>query len=416
MASVSTDKKSGRRTVQFVATDGKRRSIRLGKVPLKVANSVRRRVECLVAAKLAGHAIDGETARWVGALDEAMHAKLAAVGLVPDREKDTTTLGAFLDRYFASRVDVKGSTKTAWGHTRRNLVEFFGREKPLVQVSPGDADEWRLSLVEQKLSDNTIRRRCGLAKQFFAAAIRHRLIEANPFADLKAAVRANPKRFHFVTRDVAEKVIKACPDAQWRLLFALSRYGGLRCPSEHLGLRWVDIDWDGERIVVHSPKTEHHPGGESRVIPLFPELRTHLEEVWEQAEDGAEFVITRYRDTNANLRTRLLRIIGRAGVEPWPKLFQSLRSTRQTELEESFPSHVVCHWIGNSEKVARMHYLQVTDDHFAKAVQNPVQCGAETARTVSHQEPRNPGKRGVSRGSGISKVGAEGLEPPTSSL
>ena len=32
------------------------------------------------------------------------------------------------------------------------------------------------------------------------------------------------------------------------------------------------------RITVPSPKTEHHEGGVYRVIPLFPELRSHLEE------------------------------------------------------------------------------------------------------------------------------------------
>ena len=39
---------------------------------------------------------------------------------------------------------------------------------------------------------------------------------------------------------------------------ALSRYGGLRCPSEHLALKWSDVDWDKSRIRVPSPKTEHH--------------------------------------------------------------------------------------------------------------------------------------------------------------
>ena len=43
---------------------------------------------------------------------------------------------------------------------------------------------------------------------------------------------------------------------------------------------------------------------------------------------------TRYRDANANLRTRLARIIERAGLEVWPKLFQNLRLTRETELAE----------------------------------------------------------------------------------
>ena len=43
------------------------------------------------------------------------------------------------------------------------------------------------------------------------------------------------------------------------------------------------------------------------------------------------------------------------------------------ELEETSPTHVVWKWIGNSPKVAQKHYLQVTDSHFEKAVQNPVQ-------------------------------------------
>ena len=120
---------------------------------------------------------------------------------------------------------------------------------PLRDNYQGDADSWRLWLItDQKLADNTVRRRCGLAKQFFRAAQRQRLITENPFADLKATVQRNEKRDYFITREKAQKVLDACPDAQWRLLFALSRYAGLRCPSEHLGLRWGDIDWERNRM------------------------------------------------------------------------------------------------------------------------------------------------------------------------
>jgi hypothetical protein len=65
------------------------------------------------------------------------------------------------------------------------------------------------------------------------------------------------------------------------------------------------------------------------------------------------------------------RIIKRSGVKPWPKLFHNLQSTRQTELTEKFPSHVVCAWLGNSRAVAQDHYLQVTDAHFTQAVAVP---------------------------------------------
>ena len=84
------------------------------------------------------------------------------------------------------------------------------------------------------------------------------------------------------------------------------------------------MNWEHNRIHISSPKTEHHEGGERRLIPLFPELRPLLMEVFDQAEPGSKYVITRYRSGNANLRTQLQRIIRRAGLEAWPKLFQNL--------------------------------------------------------------------------------------------
>ena len=135
---------------------------------------------------------------------------------------------------------------------------------------------------------------------------------------------------------------------------------------------------------------------------MFPELRPFLEEVFDQAEPGTGCVITRYRDTNSNLRTQLQRIIRRAGLKPRPKLFQNLRSTRQTELEELFPSHVVCAWVGNSKPVAAKNYLQVTDEH----IQEGVKCrggvrsedGAATGRIGSERLARRFGqRRGSSR-------------------
>ena len=85
-----------------------------------------------------------------------------------------------------------------------------------------------------------------MAKQFFRDALHRRLIAENPFDGMKdCMVNGNPKHVNnFITpNEKAAAVLEACPDAQWRLLFALSRFGGLRCPSEHMGLRWRDIDW-----------------------------------------------------------------------------------------------------------------------------------------------------------------------------
>ena len=400
MASISRES-NGRRTVQFVGGDGKRRSIRLGRMSQREAEGIKWRVEALVSASLTGCPLPDEISRWAADLDGPIAERLEAVGLIPKRQR--ATLQSFLDSYVKSRGDWKGSTATVYGHTRRCLIEYFGADRPLREITADGAAQWRAWLVsDQKLADNTVRRRSGIAKQFFQQAVRQKLIPESPFVDLVAAVRRNEKRYYFITRAEAEKVLDASPDAQWRLLFALSRFGGLRCPSEHLGLRWGDIDWERGRITVHSPKTEHHKGGATRQIPIFPELRPWLEEVWEQAEPGTEYVITRYRDANSNLRTQLERIIRKAGLNPWPKLFQNLRSTRETELAETYPIQVVCEWIGNTAAVAAKHYLQVTDEHYRQAleatkgaVHNPVQQPQETGRKARQQETQNPGISGV---------------------
>src|SRR5207248_1826841 len=83
--------------------------------------------------------------------------------------------------------------------------------------------------------------------------------------------------------------------------------------------------------------------------------------------DQSEFVIVRHRDRNSNLRTHMHRIIRKAGLEPWPKLFHNLRSSRQTELAAVYPIKDVCAWLGNSPVVAMKHYRQESDENFAKA-------------------------------------------------
>ncbi|HTQ38063.1 MAG TPA: tyrosine-type recombinase/integrase [Pirellulales bacterium] len=393
MASISKDG-NGNRTIQFVAGDGRRRSIRLGKLPLKAVREIKTKVESLNGAAVARIGWDKETAEWVGGLESTLYDKLAKVGLVPKRAApEKATLGPFIDGYIAKRTDVKPNTKLHLERARRDLVGYFGTDKPLADMTEGDADEFRVA-IRKRLGENTVRRTCGRARQFFHAAVKRRLIVSNPFSEMKGInVMANKAREYFLSQSDAQRVIEACPDAQWRLLFALSRYGGLRCPSEHLGLRWADVDWERGRLTVHSPKTEHHEGKGERTIPIFPALRPHLEAVWEQAEAGTEYVLTRYRDPNANLRTQFERIIRKAGLTPWPKLFQNLRSTRETELGDMYPIHVVCYWMGNTQAVAAKHYLQVTDAHFdaaCSALHNPVQYAADSIRIDSQKKMPHP--------------------------
>ena len=201
-----------------------------------------------------------------------------------------------------------------------------------------------------------------------------------------------------ISHEIIETVLEACPSAEWRLLVVLGRFGGMRVPSEPLCLRWCDIDWTNQKINFRQPKNEHHDGKETRTIPLFQELVAPLLDVQEQSGgSGTEYVIEQLRPKsmrngagnfdNASLSTRFKKIITKAGLTPWPKPWINLRASRDTELREQFPSHVVDDWIGHCEDIAKRHYLMVTDDHFAKAVstnpEKPVRYGLESSRTAS---------------------------------
>ncbi len=239
-------------------------------------------------------------------------------------------------------------------------------------------------MTAKGLAENTVRKHCAVAKVFFYNAVRKRLITENPFADLKATSIPNKSREYFITQGEAQRVIDVCPDAEWRLIVALARYGGLRTPSETFALKWEDINWAENRFYVSSPKTERYEGKEGRIVPIFPQLRPYLEECFELAEDGAEHVIVRYRVGSSNLRTSMQKLVKRAGLNQWPRLFQNLRSSRETELlQEGFQLQTVVAWLGNSPKVALQSYLQVRQEDYEKAAQ----MGATKATKKGTQYP-----------------------------
>ena len=421
MASLSKEG-SGWRILFVCPTTKKRRTIRTGRCAKKDAEVARSMIERLVDAKRLNSPVRPIVTEWLLGLDPKLLNRLANTGLIEPRE--SATLGEFTQRYVDSRVDLKPLTIRHLKQARTNLVDFFGEDKAMGAVTPADADRFRLYLVGKGLAPNTVRRRMGRGKQYFKAAVRSKLIAENPFDGQKTQVQGNAEKFVFITQQDSQKVLDACPDAEWRLIFALARYGGLRTPSETLALLWDDVDWGQDRILVRSCKTEHHEGGETRIIPIFAELRPHLEQAWELAPPRAVHAITRYRDTNINLRTQLHRIIRKAGLEPWVKPFQNLRSTRQTELAGQYPSHVVCRWLGNSQPVAMKHYLQDTDEFFEKAAQRPVenlahfpaQSPSESAgqgRTENKETPKNSAVFGGCPVVYTASVPPVGLEPTT---
>ncbi len=134
-------------------------------------------------------------------------------------------------------------------------------------------------------------------------------------------------------------------DSVWRLAVSLGS-SGAQVGRHRLA---------GEAI--HGHQSENRAPRRWRVAgcSIVPQLAEILNEGYELEfqrlnDDSAEAtgvvsgpIITRYRDSMQNLRTTFLKIIKRAGLKPWPKLFQNLRSTRETELPKLSPSRPLRH-------------------------------------------------------------------------
>lgn len=388
MASIGNDP-NGRKRILFVAADGSRRTVRLGKCSPRDAEAVCRHVEALANATMSGQPVSRETAAWLGGVGDMLHDRLARAGLVEARESPgRVRLAEFIDGYIAQRVDLKPATRTLLQQARVWLVRFLGEGRRLEDVTSADADGYRAHMVESGLAKATVAKRCRYARHFFEVAKRRRLVADNPFGHISGAVKGDPAKRRFIPAEDVQRVIDTAPDPQWKLLLALARWGGLRIPSEALALTWADVDFARGRFLVRAAKTEHHDDGGVRVVPMFPELVPHFQAVFDAAPEGAQHVITRYRSRAANLRTQLVRYIEQAGLTPWPKPWQNLRATRATELADAFPSHVCAAWLGHTEAVADAFYRQLTDDHFARAqagaAQYPAQHLPQSRRTESN--------------------------------
>ena len=410
MASVSRDPGGRGYRVQLVGLDGRRKTLRLPVTTRRDAEAVGRHIDALLAAQLAAQPIPRETALWLSQIAAPFLQKLARLGLVEARNA-SPQLGAYLESWIgARRANYKPATVVCWQQVARDLIGFFGAGYPLDRLNADQAEKFRQHLVGRKLRDSTICRRLRHAKFFFAEAVQRGCLDRNPFERTKHREGYALERRAYVSVADTLRVIEQAPNVWWRLMIALVRFAGLRLPSEVFSLRWQAVNWDKGILLVTSPKTEHLPGRGARAVPLFPALRPYLEEAWEAAPKGGEYVLPEeYRRRtkgpngwrNANLRTTLNRIVQRAGLAPWPRAWHSLRASCETDLVQAFPLPTVARWIGNTPIIAARHYIDVTDADFERATawlpeglqptQKPTQQPQATVGSVQKATPQPGG-------------------------
>ena len=370
MASVSTQKKTGLRRVIFFDLSGRRSAIHVGKISMASAREIAGHVQHLVICRKSGTDCRRSTTDWVERIRQDwpnLANRLGEFGLIVIKVWSDPSFTDFAESLISSRSDVKPNTVKAWRQTAEKVRLFFGNRtiRSLTAKDGSDFLRWLNSPVEHGGAGHTAStpsKHLTIAKGFLNEAVDAEILAGNPFHKVKGDRTVDKRRRRFITAEQIESVIRSTEDVELRAVIALSRWAGLRTPSEPFALEWSHIDWERLRITVPAVKTK------LRELPLFPELVPYLKTLHKSGVQNL-FVFPRLRQfTDANLRKQMSRLIRRSGMMVWPKLFQNIRSSRQTELEERFPRKTVCAWMGNSETVADQHYLQVLDEHFDRAV------------------------------------------------
>ena len=339
MASISKEKNGY--SVR-VMVDGKETRFR-GFTNKREAERFGDKLECLKASRKTG-GVSPDLAVWVSELEKncpELYDKIAATGLVKEREKPRTLVD-LLDTH-RKRKDVREETRVTWDYVRDNLMEFFGEEKTVADISQEEAQRFDLWLRTEPLNrrnkkavpytDATANKRISVAKTIFHYAEKIGWIDRNPFRFLKSGDSTNPEKLEYVPKESLLKVVETSP-LRWRVILLFGRFCGLRGSSELYKMEWSDIHLSTAEekgwVAVRAEKNKRH-GRSYRVVPLPTVLETHLVEWMEQASEGEKLIFPGMKK-HQNFSVMTGKLAVKAGLSCWKNPWYNLRKSFCTDL------------------------------------------------------------------------------------
>jgi integrase len=274
-------------------------------------------------------------------------------------------LGELIDEFLENRkAQVKPQTLEVLHQVIRRLLTCLQTDTPIDQITPADADKVH-QVFKNQLAKSTANKHVALVRPIFNFACEREYITKNPFRHIKGLrVIGDSNRKLYIPAKRVRQLLEKIPDIELQAVIVLARYCGLRMPSEIRALRWRDVLWDKNRIVIRSPKTEHHTVGDVRTPRLFGIVRRYLEAVHQLRPDAEPDDYVFRSAVRSNPYWLIYRYCRRQGLKLWPKFFDNLRLSCDIDLSDLVPSHVCEAWLGHTERVANTHYRLVTEDYY----------------------------------------------------
>lgn len=284
-----------------------------------------------------------------------------------DVKKDyTTTLGELLDKYEENYKDQR-SFQGGKDYCLKNFRGHFGEDTRLANIRYVDLETYRNHLRQKPTRHGTLRatasvnREIACVRHLFTKALEWEMAEENPFTKGKAlVVKANNKRFRYLTEDEITTLLDKCINPYTRDIVTTVINSGLR-RQEVLGLKWNQIR--NGFIYLNKTKTD-----ESRQIPINDDLAELFKGIRQRNQLRSEYVFCDnkgrpFKQINKSFQASLRR----AGIEDFR--FHDLRAT--------FASHFVMRKgslkdlqeiLGHRTMTMTMRYAHLSQEHKKKAV------------------------------------------------
>jgi len=218
----------------------------------------------------------------------------------------------------------------------RHLVEFFG-DKPLVAITPEDVAMYRQQRGQykripcpscNKLVTRSVCLRCGWKRKDLPVPVSLQTINHDHTALTHMLNIARSPRFKLIVDNPASHVPKPDPKNERDRIASVEewvRWKAVAAPhirrfmtvaylvgprrGELLKLEWPDVDFRRREFVLRKTKN-----GESRVVPMTPEVHEVFRELWRERRLDTPKVFLYKGRPMKNIRTAFAAACRRAGI------------------------------------------------------------------------------------------------------
>src|SRR5438132_496397 len=167
-----------------------------------------------------------------------------------DLEGAKVNLNEYLDRWLVTAVKSRVREKTCQdyeGMLRRYIRPHLG-ERVLAAMRPLDLQTTYQQMIERGLSARTVRYTHVVLRSAMRQAVQWRLLLENPADGLKLPQQSR-NEMRALTVEQARTLLRMALTTAYGPVLAVALTTGMR-PSEYLGLKWQDINWERQTINV----------------------------------------------------------------------------------------------------------------------------------------------------------------------